>query len=560
MSQPPKTQEEINALIAKKRAEVLARMASMNLPTGGGVGLPRPPPGAQPAKPIDQASLQETIAASRARIEAKLRSQNIGGNTTAMPSPNLTQQQQQQQQQSKVSAHTQELHPMLRDDYKPTGPQAKRAKLSTMPRISSIKANQRKEPLRQLKIEHDVPASFTDPEKNPYYDVHMVGGRRKAEPQMRRHAKQFHFVRPGQFVEQAERKRTEEKMEQLKAEIAERASKARLAEEVLDVVNVIQPPEPPAVEWWDAPFLANGSDSYDPAAYALDGSDSLVSIYVQHPVPIDPPEPILAMSEAPSHLILTRKERKKIRRQRRIEQQREHREKVMLGLAQPEKPKLRMSNFMHIMATQAVPDPTKLEAEVRKQMNERLEKHVAQNQARKLTKEQRREKAETKAQEAEQRDGLLCAVFRVHKLSHPQHRYKVSINADQMSLSGCALACPQMSVVVVEGATKFVKAYKKLMLRRIDWTDSQPKLDVSAGQMTPDKDASRDEVDYSDNSCHLIWQGEIEKRRFTNFRLRKCPTETQAKNWLAGAGCDTYWQLAKQYNPSESITALDSLA
>ncbi|KAJ1767702.1 U4/U5/U6 small nuclear ribonucleoprotein prp3 [Coemansia sp. RSA 1813] len=560
MGGPPKSQEEINALIAKKRAEVLSRIASMNLPTSGGASAQRPtaPPqqqlAAQPAKPLDQASLQDTIAATRARIEAKLKGQNLGGSTNTAPPPIQTQPKQQ--------THAQELHPMLRGDYKPLGHNAKRAKLSTMPRISSIKANQRKEPPRQLKIEREAPASFMDPEKNPYYDTHM-GGRPKAEPQTRKHAKQFHFVRPGQFVAQAEKQRAEAKMEQLKAEIAERAAKARLAEEVLDV-TAIRPPEPPGVEWWDMPFLSN-DESYD-SAFKLDGADSLVTVYVQHPVPIEPPEPIRAMSVAPSQLILTRKERKKIRRQRRLDQQREHREKVMLGLEPPEKPKLRMSNFMHVMATQSVPDPTKLEAEVRKQMGERLEKHNAQNQARKLTKEQRKEKAESKAQEAEARDGLVCAVFKMDKLSHPQHKYKVTVNANQMNLTGCALVCPQMSVVVVEGAAKFVKAYKKLMLRRIDWTDSQPKLDSTAHTsleqmpLHQDQEASEDQVDYSDNVCHLIWQGEVEKRRFTQFRLRKCPAEIQAKSWLAGAGCDTYWQLAKQYDPNDNITALDPFA
>ncbi|KAJ2623038.1 U4/U5/U6 small nuclear ribonucleoprotein prp3 [Coemansia sp. RSA 1358] len=425
-----------------------------------------------------------------------------------------------------------------------------------MPRISSIKANQRKEAPRQLKIEREVPESFSNPEKNPYFDP-FLGGRRKVEPKARRHAKQFQFVKPGRFVEQAEKQRAEAKIEQLKAEIAERAAKARLEEEVLDV-NAIRQEEPPMVEWWDAPFLAG--DSYDLDKMKLEGDNSLITIYVQHPIPVEPPEPIRNAGRAPSQLILTRKERKKIRRQRRLEQQREHREKVMLGLLPPEKPKLRMSNFMRVMATQSVPDPTKLEAEVRKQMQERLEKHVAENQARKLTKEQRVEKAAVKAQ-AEEKKGIVCAVFRIKKLTHPQHRYKVSVNATQLGLTGCALSCPQMSLVIVEGAAKSIKAYKKLMLRRIDWADSQPKLEAHTTRMeTSDDDAEEASHDYSDNECHLVWQGEVERRRFTQFRARNCPAELQAKNWLAGAGCDSYWQIAKQYDPNDSITALDPFA
>ncbi|KAJ2816479.1 U4/U5/U6 small nuclear ribonucleoprotein prp3, partial [Coemansia furcata] len=344
---------------------------------------------------------------------------------------------------------------------------------------------------------------------------------------------------------QAEKLRNEAKMEQLKVEIAARAEVARLEDEVLDA-NAIKFSEPPEIEWWDAPFVSNGAYPQGDVVPV----ESLITIYVQHPVPVEPPASILSMSSAPSQLMLTRKERKKVRRQRRIETQREHREKVMLGLLPPDEPKLRMSNFMRIMANQSVPDPTKLEAEVRKQMQARQDKHEADNQARKLTKEQRVAKNESKVESEEQR-GVVAAVFRVDNLRYPQHRYKVSINAKQNHLTGVALVCEDLSVVVVEGPEKFVKAYKKLMLRRIDWVNAQVKLDAasSAG------DVEQAEVDLSKNSCHMIWQGPIEQRRFTQFRLRDCPTEGYAKRVLSSAGCESYWQLAKQFDPSTAIAS-----
>ncbi|KAJ2461183.1 U4/U5/U6 small nuclear ribonucleoprotein prp3 [Coemansia sp. RSA 2424] len=436
---------------------------------------------------------------------------------------------------------------MLRGDYKAG---TTRVGQAAMPRISSVKANQRKEPPKRLKIEHEAPTSFTDPEKNPYFDP-ALGTHRTAEPHARRAGKQFQFARPGRYIEQAEKLRNEAKMEQLKVEIAARAEAARLEDEVLDA-NAIKFSEPPAVEWWDAPFVPNG-DAYLSGTMAP--VESLITIYVQHPVPVEPPASILSMSSAPSKLMLTRKERKKVRRQKRIEMQREHREKVMLGLLPPDEPKLRMSNFMRIMANQSVPDPTKLEAEVRKQMQARLDKHEAENRARKLTKEQRAEKNESKV-ESEEQKGIVSAVFRVENLNHPQHRYKVSINAKQNHLTGVALVCPLLSVVVVEGPEKFVKAYKKLMLRRIDWVNSQVKLDAAASGSTGEE---QPEIDCSQNSCHMIWQGVIEQRRFTQFRLRDCPTESYAKRFLSNAGCESYWQLAKQFDPSTAAVSSDLL-
>ncbi|KAJ2490983.1 U4/U5/U6 small nuclear ribonucleoprotein prp3 [Coemansia sp. RSA 2050] len=510
----------MDALIAKKRAEVMARLASMKLPGGAGASVALAPTAATaPAPSVAASSPRDALAALQARVQAKL----SGLSATAAP------------------AQPTELHPMLRGDYKAPG----RSGQAPMPRISSIKANQRKEKPKRLKIEHEAPASFTDPEKNPYFDP-ALGAHRTAEPHARRAGKQFQFTRPGRYIEQAERLRNEAKMEQLKVEIAARAEVARLEDEVLDA-NAIKFSEPPEVEWWDAPFVSNGAYPRDDIVPV----ESLITIYVQHPVPVEPPASILSMSSVPSQLMLTRKERKKVRRQRRIESQREHREKVMLGLLPPDEPKLRMSNFMRIMANQSVPDPTKLEAEVRRQMQARLDKHVAENQARKLTKEQRVAKNESKA-ESEEQKGVVAAIFRVGNLQHPQHRYKVSINAKQNHLTGVALVCENLSVVVVEGPEKFIKAYKKLMLRRIDWVNGEVKLDAAASLAGGTEKAA---VDWSKNSCHMIWQGAIEQRRFTQFRLRDCPTEGYAKRVLSSVGCDSYWQLAKQFDPSTAVAS-----
>ncbi|KAI7824913.1 pre-mRNA processing factor 3-domain-containing protein [Kickxella alabastrina] len=574
----PPTQEEINALIAKKRAEVMSRIAGMNIPSGGGGGaavvgvrpshprpsMPTPRLGILAARPpstgtLNTVSIQDTIAATRARVEAQLNAQRVGTGAVARTGAGASSTGNAPTPRPAIArpagaagqGQSTELHPMLLGNIAKPGNMR-----PTMPRISSIKANQRKDEapkIKRLKIEREVPASFTDPLQNPYLDAHL-GSHLKIEPQQRRAGRQFSFVQPGRFIAQAERLRAEARVDQLKAEIAARAEKAQLETEFLDA-TAIRPQTPPPIEWWDAPFL--GGNTYA-AERKLTGADSPVTIYVQHPVMIDPPAGITNGEAAPSKLILTQKERKKIRRQRRMEQQREHRDKVMLGLLPPDPPKLRMSNFMRIMANQSVPDPTRLEAEVRKQMRSRIEKHEAENQASMLTKEQRAEKARAKLQ-AEEAKGVVAAVFRVSNLAHPQHRYKVQVNAKEMHLTGVALACPRMGLVVVEGPEKLVRAYKKLMLRRIDWTDMQPRLDSAPAHATPAHAAPAPDAGGADNACHLIWQGEVERRRFRSFRLRVCPAESQARNWLAGAGCESYWQLAKQYDASDSITALDPL-
>lgn len=67
-------------------------------------------------------------------------------------------------------------------------------------------------------------------------------------------------------------------------------------------------------------------------------------------------------------------------------------EKVRLGLEKPPEPKVKISNLMRVLGDNAVQDPTKMEAHVRKQIAERAQKHIEANETRKLTRDQKRAK------------------------------------------------------------------------------------------------------------------------------------------------------------------------
>lgn len=69
--------------------------------------------------------------------------------------------------------------------------------------------------------------------------------------------------------------------------------------------------------------------------------------------------------------------------------QKEKAEKIRLGLEKPPEPKLKISNLMRVLGSDAVQDPTKMEAHVRKQIQERVQKHVMDNNQRQLTREQK---------------------------------------------------------------------------------------------------------------------------------------------------------------------------
>lgn len=191
---------------------------------------------------------------------------------------------------------------------------------------------------------------------------------------------------------------------------------------------------------------------------------------IEHPIPFK----VNQSQNVIIPMYLTKQERKKIKRRKRMEKEKEKQDKIRLGLMKPPPPKVKLSNMMRVLGTEAVADPSKMEKEVKKSIADRLKNHMARNEARKLTREM---KAEKMLRKLKRDSAIECrvALFRVEDLSNRSHRFKVDRNAQQLALHGICLVCDKKSglnlpcIVVVEGGPKAIKFYKKLMLRRIRW-------------------------------------------------------------------------------------------
>ncbi|ORY92022.1 pre-mRNA processing factor 3-domain-containing protein [Syncephalastrum racemosum] len=405
-----------------------------------------------------------------------------------------------------------------------------RAMLDHIPKrdmpANRAKAAPKKE-VKVLKIE-DPTADFKDPSKNPYYDPSLGV---KATPTDRR-ARGFKFVQPGKYVQKAEQERAKARLEKLKEEITQNAKKAGVETEMGVSEKSLKKDPPPAVEWWDAPLLVNKTyDDLDQSPVNPDELSQLVTLYVHHPIPIKPPQeqnkpPVLRS------LMLTKKEQKKLRRQRRQEAQKEKQDKIRLGLLPPDPPKVKISNLMRVLGEEAIQDPTKVEARVRKEMALRQRQHEMANEQRKLTPEERRKKIANKLKE-DQKQSNEVAVFKVKNCAHPKHKYKIMKNAEQYDLTGMVVIHPKCHLVIVEGGPKSIKAYRKLMLRRIDWNDLP----------TPKK--GNYEVDPNiDNKCFLVWEGQVSSKAFRKFTWRSFESEKMAREELSKWHVEQYWDAA----------------
>ncbi|CAL1277741.1 unnamed protein product [Larinioides sclopetarius] len=386
--------------------------------------------------------------------------------------------------------------------------------------MPTLKANIRAQKRAQFKMSQEKVMEELYEQK--FYDSRL------SAKTFQRPRKGFKFHEKGKFEQLAQRLRTKAQLEKLQEEIAQAAKKTGISSATKLALIVprkeYKEGEVPEIEWWDSYILQ--SDNYE--KYNDDTKLEGVTALVEHPIQMK--SPCDASQQVFIPLYLTKKERKKLRRQNRREAWKEKQEKIRLGLEPPPEPKVRMSNLMRVLGNQAVQDPTKVEAHVREQMAKRQKAHEEANAARKLTVEQKRDKKIRKLKE-DTSTGVHVAVYRVLNLSNPAKKFKVEMNAKQLFMTGCVLLYRNINIVVVEGGPNQQKKFKRLMLQRIKWNEEQATKDGT------------EQGEKIENRCILVWEGSVVQRSFGDIVFKLCPTETFAREFFKKRGVEHYWDL-----------------
>ncbi|WVW80025.1 hypothetical protein I302_101998 [Kwoniella bestiolae CBS 10118] len=563
----------IRAQIAARKAQIeTANAASRSTPpvgTGSGSASPSPAPAPGPAalppKPAMNASIADKLAAAKARIEAlNARAANpyLSGSGT-MPKPSTSDQPSSSASTGQPGVSSIALHPLLmgqsqqqQQEVEKNEKKAMRDRYKTMaPKFTSVRAN-----AAAISSTPGSPAPAA-PVLNPYATTPTPSGSGTSIPEeerapMRR-SKKLQFSRAGKYVAQGEALRNEQKMEELRQRIAEASRRAGLDSEFDTLERSLKRQPPPEVEWWDKAILPEGKgyeDLESAVEFMTTHQDSLITHLIQHPIPIAAPSD---KKQPERGLMLTKKEQKKMRRQRRQAELEDKRDRIKMGLLPPDPPKVRLANLMKVLTSDAVQDPTKVEAKVRKEVAQRAHNHEKDNLERKLTPEQRKEK-EYNQLVARERKGIHGAVFKIKYLTNGRHRFKIRETAKSDLLSGVCIFNPKFALVLVEGVDKSIKHYKKLLLNRIDWTEEARPLNDNEHENEDDEEErpkgngnGNGEADGSpesleDNKCELIWEGEVPERTFRLFRARHAETDTKAKEWLTPKW-EGMWDLAKRW-------------
>ncbi|XP_054567975.1 U4/U6 small nuclear ribonucleoprotein Prp3-like [Eptesicus fuscus] len=398
-------------------------------------------------------------------------------------------------------------------------------------RMPTLKANIRAVKREQFKQQLKEKPS-EDMESNTFFDP------RVSIAPSQRQRRTFKFHAKGKFEEIAQRLRTKAQLEKLQAEISQAARKTgihtspRLA--LLAPQKELKEGDIPEIEWWDSSIIPNGFDLTEQTPKREDYFG--ITNLVEHPAQLNPP----VDKDTPVTLgvYLTKKERKELHRQTRREAQKELQEKVRLGLRPPPEPRVRISNLMRVLGTEAVQDPTKVEARVRAQMATRQKAHEEANAARKLRAEQRKVKKSKKLKD-DLSQGVRISVYRVRNLSNPAKKFKVEANAGQLCLTGVVVLHKDINVVVVEGGPKSQKKCKRLMLHRMKWDEQTSNTKGDEEEEECDEEAVK-----KTNKCVLVWEGTAKDRSFGALKFKQCPPGNMAREHFKKRGAEHYWDLA----------------
>ncbi|GAA5910380.1 U4/U6-U5 snRNP complex subunit PRP3 [Sporobolomyces salmoneus] len=573
--------------IAAKQAEIRAKLAAMKAKLPGLAGPPgsAPPPSSLPSAPVPSSSgpprsnlpavpglpkpnvdpeLARKIAEAKRKVE-EMAARNQAAKTKVNPylSASFQGREKEPSIDPSIAARgglSMAAHPLLMDLKTPAAEQSKKDRYKPMaPKFSTVKANARL-PARSSTPSAPSTSGDAGPDslkETPFFDTRLshTGAGVSGKIHMGRgHARNgFTFKQPGTYVKQGEALRAEARMEDLKRRITESSMKAGLQSDLEETAKKVRRPPPPEVEWWDEAYLPE--KTYDSVTSEALDNNPLISHLVQHPISIPAPNEKNQVALKP--LFLTKKEMKKMRRMRRQAELKDKQDRQKMGLLPPDPPKVKISNMMRVLTQDAIADPTKVEAQVRREMALRERKHLKDNETRKLTPEEKRAKTEEKYVKDESK-GIQAIAFKIRYLSDPSHKFKVKKNAIDDHLTGVICHNPKFCLVVVEGGAKSIKHYRQLMLNRIRWTEeSAPRANDPAKGGSVEPEASSDiprpagpfnddeeaPPSLADNYCKLVWEGIHRERMFPDIRNANCPAESHAREALGKLAM--LWDVAK---------------
>ena len=303
----------------------------------------------------------------------------------------------------------------------------------------------------------------------------------------------------------------------------------------------------PDMEWWDELVLVN--------------PDSINHL-VEHPIPLLGNRGSAKAPGPQAKAFLTEKERDKLRRLKKKEKEQDMQDKIRMGLMKPPPPRIKLKNLMRVVGQEAVAGPSAVEQAARAQAEQRVQEHEQRNLERKLTPEQRRAKHIAKwTKSVDHSNSLKTSVFAIFTDVDGKARFKICKNAEQLHLSGIFVHRKNdSSLVVVEGSRKSVKRFDRLMLHRINWSNSDEQMKDDNNSEGDDESDSDDESTTAlkqSGDCLRIFHGlEAKDGGGRNYSAKWTYIEVKEGNDAVSVieqkGFIHYWEMLSRYRSASS--------
>lgn len=304
-------------------------------------------------------------------------------------------------------------------------------------------------------------------------------------------------------------------------------------------------------EWWDKELISNNLSNLNEFMSNIDYNDeydnvknedsllkllnlSLITKYIQHPIPIGN-QRLIRLEKTSLPVFLTKKERIRIRKRKREKINSEVRDKQHLGLIDPPKPKLTYKNFMNVLSTSAVKDPSKIEEEVQKAYLNRNKKMIEDNNRRKLTAQMKKEKLKNKLEKSL---ALECnsMIIRLSKYPTPKQIFKLRKNIKKYCLSGFLL-CVASKQLEEEVVCPLGKTREGLVVK----TQIMLFLEGSKLGMNKIRSLIERRIRWGDTNVIFVWEGNSFKKVFKRFNLKVVKDESELKKFLNNKNMLFFW-------------------
>ena len=227
----------------------------------------------------------------------------------------------------------------------------------------------------------------------------------------------------------------------------------------------------PDINWWDKQYLNKNFDFEKYKNLNEDKKEEELKknfVELKNLKIIDFPKlPIVNKEEKDIKIpfYLTDSEIKKEKKKKKMQKQLEIQEKIKYGLIQPPPPKMKLSNFAKIFENETILNPTKIEKLVRKQIEERKNKHILHNEDKKLTKEKKEDKKLRKIKK-DMAKQLFLFIYIFEKIPNFEILFKIEQFVTKFFFNGFLLIPNKdfeirKPLLIFESGNKYCKKFEK---------------------------------------------------------------------------------------------------